>query len=357
MKTWKFLSCCALISIIANLAQAQESKTSATEGAEDRAYIGWYRAEVILFENLNTEAYTIDLPHKPVSQPRNTALRYLVHGSSMTDFQVHRLPEKNLTLYQTYQRLKNSRDYRPILIAGWNDFLPPGTHKLPLQIQGGEQVGDHYEYEGTLTIERARYLHVKADIDFIEYELREKPRADYAWTQLQDNQTSISDWLATPLPSDQTNLWSNRNRQTPDRAESSTTISSPAGQQITPQSSLPSQSPQSDIAPPEVEESNMAYVPTRVYSMSELRRMRSRETHFFDHPLFGLLVRFEPIIVEPRNEPTDPVDATQGVTPGTAAGTEASLIQTDSTETESGSTNDIIHQEQRTTADPAPDPL
>ncbi|ARU56650.1 5'-methylthioadenosine phosphorylase [Oleiphilus messinensis] len=326
MKIWNFLACFTLIGVTANLAQAQESKTSTTDGAEDRAYIGWYRAEVILFENLNTEAYTIDIPHEPLSQPRNTALRHLVHGSSMTDFQVHRLPEKNLTLYQTYQRLKNSRDYRPILIAGWNDFLPPGTHKLPLQIQGGEQVGDHYEYEGTLTIERARYLHVKADIDFIEYELREKPPAQQSWAQLQDNQTSISDWLATPLPSDQTGLWSNRNRQSPDRAESSTTISPSAEQRTTSQSPP---SPQSNISPSEIEGPNMAYVPARVYAMSELRRMRSRETHFFDHPLFGLLVRFEPIIVEPRNTPADPVevittpaDLTEGVAPGTAPGTE-----------------------------------
>ncbi len=61
--------------------------------------------------------------------------------------------------------------------------------------------------------------------------------------------------------------------------------------------------------------------PLSRFRLSEHRRMRSRELHYLDHPLFGLVVQITPYL-DPRSSPLAPADGklgNEGVQSGSAA--------------------------------------
>ena len=55
-----------------------------------------------------------------------------------------------------------------------------------------------------------------------------------------------------------------------------------------------------------------------LFRLTESRRMRSRELHYYDHPLFGVLVKITPygelLEAEPTEDPTEAADAVEGET-------------------------------------------
>jgi len=50
------------------------------------------------------------------------------------------------------------------------------------------------------------------------------------------------------------------------------------------------------------------------FNMFETRRMRSKEIHYFDHPLLGIIVRVTPFEISPKEPDFDP--ASQAFTSG-----------------------------------------
>jgi len=98
-------------------------------------------------------------------------------------------------------------------------------------ISGGQSVGGHRELEGTIKIHIARYLHLTTDL----------------WLTQGSKETNLT-WPSVPT-----------------RPGSSSTKAS----------------------------YNLTSYP--VATLRERRRMRSKELHYIDHPLMGVLILFTPI--------------------------------------------------------------
>lgn len=137
--------------------------------------------------------------------------------------------------------LRRDENFRVLFHKAWQQQMWGKSESPALLIRGGEQFGEHKELEGTITIHIGRYLHVSTDLWLSEY------------IGTPDN--AYSDWPKIPA--------------------------------------LPGKLPT-------IEKSYTRYLnsgptATRVITFRQHRRMRSKETHYIDHPLMGIIVRMLPI--------------------------------------------------------------
>lgn len=142
-------------------------------------------------------------------------------------------------------RLRGSRYYRVLHSSSWQQPLPPGAAAQAIVIRGGREIGPHHELEGTVQIRRERYLHAHVGL----------------WlSQTAENGIASDDWPSLP--------------QLPGASDS---ITSPAAL-------------------------------SRLVLIDQRRRMRSGEYHYFDHPLFGVLLRVtppaKPVVANNTENPT-----------------------------------------------------
>ena len=126
--------------------------------------------------------------------------------------------------------IRRSSLYELLLHQSWRQ--PIGQTPTPILIQGGEQYGDQFELEGTLSIRRQRYLHVDADLRLTQF--------------------------------------------------SQERLARPAEQEAPLKSKYP------DLY--EAAQRGREYSPTAQFNLNESRRLRSGELHYLDHPALGVLL-------------------------------------------------------------------
>ncbi len=138
--------------------------------------------------------------------------------------------------------LKKSGQYEVLFHNAWNQQMWKKDESPAFVIRGGASYGTHRELEGTIRIHIGRYLHVTTDL----------------W---------LSDFIS----------------------KTSAITSSGSGL------SLPR-------LPNAVSASTGGFYPSRIVALRETRRMRSKETHYIDHPLMGVLVHMIPIEAPSANK-------------------------------------------------------
>ena len=131
--------------------------------------------------------------------------------------------------------IRRSSLYALLLHQSWQQ--PIDQAPTPILIQGGQQFGDRFELEGTLSLRRQRFLHVDADL-----------------------------WLT---------------QFSPQRGLPATTMPSP----------LKAQFP--DLF--EAAERGRTFSADTRFHLSEKRRLRSGELHYLDHPALGVLILVTPL--------------------------------------------------------------
>ena len=134
--------------------------------------------------------------------------------------------------------LNRSSSYRVLAHKAWRQPILEGE-AWPVLVQAGEQYGDRYELDGTLTFRRSRFLHVDTDLWFTRFSESE----------------------------------------------------------VAPVGALPEGITQADARdfPELVAAARDAtrFIPVHTHQMSTSRRMRREELHYLDHPYFGVIVRIE----------------------------------------------------------------
>lgn len=147
--------------------------------------------------------------------------------------------------------LRRSSNYRLLKHMAWRQ--PLNETAYPVLMQAGERYDGIYELDGTLTVTRSRFLHLATDLWFTEF----SPNRD-------------SRQLAQG--------------QDPDLANLDPEIRSRYPQLVA------------------WAEQRGTRTPIHLHPLVQSRRMRSDETHFIDHPFFGLIVK----VTEFNYEPTLP---------------------------------------------------
>jgi hypothetical protein len=221
----------------------------------------WYQVEILIFKRgidqltKDDELWRTDLN---LSYPSNA--RYLKRTLSKNK---HELDGHNYTL-------RKSEQFEVLFHKAWNQQMWAADRSPAWIIRGGQTHGEHRELEGSIRIHIGRYLHVSTDLWLSEF--------------IYDNNAQNSSSSTYPdyprLP---------RLPRLPRSSQNSSSNASTADAQEFQR--LFSNQPQ----------------PVSILTLREKRRMRSKETHYIDHPLMGILVRMLPIDVSSKTPPTAPV--------------------------------------------------
>ncbi len=134
----------------------------------------WFRAEIIVFDDLRSEGLHAEhWPADPGAPPLQNAVELTRRPDGAPAAAVHAyrlVSSSRLTLGGVWSRLRRSAHYRPLLHAGWHlPGLPRGSARpvhLGRSLGAGadEAGGEGPSVHGTVKISLARFLRVEVDL-------------------------------------------------------------------------------------------------------------------------------------------------------------------------------------------------
>lgn len=219
----------------------------------------WYNVEVLIFKRLGSEAFNEEIWRRDIDLKYPDNYRYLQPRSGKKLRQLTLIPENRMRLRSYKFALDKNENYQPLLHQAWTQQMWGEDSAPAIIIQGGESKGGIHELSGSIKIHISRYLHFITDLWLITGEANQ----------------------AAP-------------EESPLKANDSTESLSTAGPVTT-----AAKIPWPVIPPPPVinatEPTNRAVNRYPVATLRDSRRMRSKELHYVDHPLLGVLVLITPL--------------------------------------------------------------
>lgn len=250
----------ALLLALSALASAQQAASPAGQTIPD----DYYRAEFVILKRIvPPEAVNEKMADRGVEPTPETGQVLWAVGEDGTARTTLKLaPRNELHLASAAERLERSGRYRVLATAGWYEAFPPDYQGEALRVALGDWIegANTRAVEGTITIDRQRYLHVNVHLNHWQLAKTTDSAAPEA-----DPATS-SGAVEAPTSAAETG----ETGQSPDPA------AEPAAN--------PMMSAFAEPAPLEL-----------VTWIRETRRMRSEEVHFLDSPTLGVLIFFKKI--------------------------------------------------------------
>lgn len=218
-----------------------------------------YRAELVLMERLDSRQGIAEKmgSRSPAPLPEDADALWIQQENSAPAFSDRNLlPANGMHLREAAARLERSGRYRVLMTAAWNQEYAPGYDSGPMIVQLGDKLpllDGERQFEGTIRIERRRYLHVHARL----------------------------------------NHWRTLIPTLPELMQTGSRTGAPVTAGL---SSASNRNPASVKTGIPVDSAPLA-LPKRelVTWLHETRRMRSEKLHYLGSPTIGLLVYFEPI--------------------------------------------------------------
>lgn len=276
--------------------------------AASAQFEGWYQIEILVFER--TGGFDDEL------WPTDITLRYPLHWQELRDPEAieaatdaatggdsaapldpaaeadadtptpdlarepfYTLPETERHLNQERRRLAAQGNIRVLFHEAWRQPVA-GVEQTPsILVFGGETFDQHRRLEGSVHISVARYLHLNTNLWLSDFQI---------------NTGQGSPWPEIPLnPVERLK-----------RAESTGDGLLPyAGSQP---AATPWAASRQSAWTSSFEEDSLSdfleapYLPRRIVTLQQHRRMRSDELHYIDHPRLGLLAIIHPYVVPPQ---------------------------------------------------------
>lgn len=239
-----------------------DTQTADTSPKEDQR---WYRVEIILFENNNTDAALEEVWPTQLTLPNTDGLGTLYDpppGFSFTD-------NSQLTLGKIKGHLAYSKHYKPIMHFGWTQRGLPKNRAVPLRVQGGLKfvapVPRNPVPEPVIS-QAASNSEVTADGGVSTYGIAEETPVVAAEVSQIDGTLTLSLGRYLHIETDliyrrlvQSNTLRTRGNPMASGADFGN------GTQV------------------------------MGFRMKQYRKMRSRELHYLDHPMFGMLIEVTPV--------------------------------------------------------------
>ncbi len=221
-----------------------------------------FQVDIIVFKNLSPE--TEESFNHPPRGVDDAEVISLVNFSPMTERQQQLLPTNTYVLGEEEKKLKRSRNFSVLSHFSWLIKLSENqslSYQIPSQIDEENDT----EMKGQISIALRRYLHATPNITLSRWAAPEPTFLDNLFNELE---------APTSFLPDNPDLNTTQNG-----AESPLT---PEYAPITP-----------DLSGHPL--SARGLVPREYYTIHQARRMRSGEVHYFDHPMFGLLIKIVPV--------------------------------------------------------------
>lgn len=255
--------------------------TGAQPALAEIADVRWYDVEIILFAQTNqdyrnSESWPIDYTPPDMENARELLPLEKAKRDPTRPAAFRLLDPDELHLGADAKRIDGASDMQLLGHFGWRQPGLPQQGALAvrvdqslfdrieamneagrLQAGASEPVTDQGEIaempkvEGTLRLILSRYLHIESDL-LLKEPLDEQPM----YNDAQQANVLLFSEPAIPAPG------------------------------------ASGQAAQPDLFA--MAEENAAQAPYRVYFMHQSRRMRSSETHYLDHPVFGMVIRVVP---------------------------------------------------------------
>jgi len=204
----------------------------------------WYQVEVLIFKR-NTPPTDITSVNQREAWPTDISLAY----PEKYRFIKHPLPSSNHELGGYSYVLKRNEQFDVLFHQAWKQQMWGERRSTPLIIKAGQRHGDHRELEGSINIHIGRFLHFTTDLWLNEFIYGDGNQA-----------FSSNAWPTLPA------LGSDNTSSKKISGSSSTDPFLPSQVQV-----------------------------SRIVKFTERRSMRSKETHYIDHPEMGIIVRMLPI--------------------------------------------------------------
>ena len=153
---------------------------------------------------------------------------------SQENFAFRAVADADRNLAGAARSIRRSKNYRMLLHQSWTQ--PIDSQSTSILLQGGDQFGDQFELEGTLSVRRSRFLHVATDLWLTRFEATGSMKDPF-----QDHP------MAETYPA--------------------LILAAARGQN---------------------------HEPGYRYHMAQQRRLRSNEVHYLDHPQFGIILEIRP---------------------------------------------------------------
>lgn len=232
----------------------------------------FYEVEVIIFSNelkMYREEESWPLPEQVTfatpwlflkNIPATQVYPELAGKKSHTKEYAHYLPvlpnsDKDLNFAE--EKIRLAGRHRLLFHKTWLQNITDEANAKPIAITAGIEQNGYYEVFGTITLSLSKYLHVKTDLWRVIFSEDEQAISMRLPLVTQDWQApAVEEHAEAMLVETSADDWQ---------------------QLTTPRISL-------------------------VSAMKQSRRMRSREVHFIDHPLFGVLIEIRPIVLEDQGE-------------------------------------------------------
>lgn len=200
----------------------------------------WYQVNIVVFENRNSAAgeEVLDQPDGArFEAPADAVVIDAIDESGDAQgFQRTTIIDQEFN--GVVASLQRSSAYKVLVVKSWRQPGLERSRAIPVVLQGGESFGVNRRLEGSVRLVLSRYLHLETDLWLGEY---------------------VQNFAPPEAP---VNM---------------------------PDSSLPSD--EGGIMPAVTS----AFEPTRLIRMQDNRRMRSKELHYLDHPLIGVIVKVIPL--------------------------------------------------------------
>lgn len=281
----------ALLSLLTALPLLLFSTTGL--GSEDER---WFQVEVIIFARANGDSGEENWPRNPTlsypfnwvelrdpdAPPSSRPSRW-DEGTTMRDPLTDNLTPPDLLREPYYLLPSSERDlnrhanslgrhsgHRVLFHEAWRQPFRDNREAPALIITGGDAYGSHFELEGSIRLTLSRYLHLNTNLWLTRFDPN-TGQTPGSWPQLPNRPgqysteapLQINSRLSSPFDTPERNAWGLELRADTGMA------------------SLP-------------EFLREPYLPSRIVTLNQQRRMRSEELHYLDHPLMGLLVRITP---------------------------------------------------------------
>lgn len=248
--------------------------------AEDR----WYRVELLAFSQRGAEQLE-QWPASPaLAYPDGGLFLQDGHALALPDPQVsetnlvlkegeelrgnlpafHALPSERRDFNSVAESMARSSRYRVLFHETWAQPVPGKRRALPLILDRSGDTGEWPELQGSVKIYLGRYLHLETNL----------------WLNTQGSYLP-GDWRMPPPP-----------LGPPSDGSAQVTETAPS------EAAAPSQFGGDDYywQQDEIEDEGSLYPFRHAVALQQKRRMRSKDIHYIDHPMLGLLIKFTPLV-------------------------------------------------------------
>lgn len=249
----------------------------------------WYTVEILIFKRMNSGSLTDEFWPQDLSLQYPSRLQYLSEKTT-DDLSLKqnfkRLSSNVFTLNAHKESLRRDKNYEVLYHQAWQQQMQGKDSSPSIAIQGGKPIGNsnaqsHSELEGYITFHIARFLHINTNLWLSEPSI--------ANLQGADNVSSLPDRPLYGYQESKDLEQALKNDRIP-----SQTLSDRIGERLSRSTNLLIEGATitTDVAENMVTDKNTS---KGVVALAQHRRMRSKELHYIDHPLMGMLIYINPI--------------------------------------------------------------